>query len=66
MKAVADTHAALWFLWSPDRLSANAAQCFADSLETGVRVGISAITFCEVVYLVERNRIDADAHMRSV
>ncbi len=62
VKAVADTHAALWFLWSPERLSANATRCFADSMEAGIRVGISAITLCEVVYLVERNRIDTDAH----
>ena len=61
MKAVADTHAAIWYLWEPGKLSAKATQVMDESIEAGERVGLSSITLCEVVYLAEKGRIRPDA-----
>ncbi len=55
--AVADTHTVLWHLAADQRLS-NAARSFIEAAAArGDRIGISAITFAEVVYLVEKQRI---------
>jgi PIN domain nuclease of toxin-antitoxin system len=59
--AIADTHALIWHLRGDNRLSANAAQFIERSATQGEQIGISAITFVEMVYLVEKGRIDPDA-----
>jgi PIN domain nuclease of toxin-antitoxin system len=55
--AVADTHSVLWHLAADPRLSAGARAFIEAAAERGDRIGISAITFAEVVYLVEKKRI---------
>ncbi len=50
--AVADTHALVWAFLGDPRLSARAQAAFA----TG-EVGISSITFAEVLYLEEKRRL---------
>jgi len=61
MNLLADTHAAIWFLWAPERLSQQASEAFDHAAERGDRIGLSTITLCETVYLGERGRIRADA-----
>ena len=61
MRAVADTHTAIWYLWEPDNLSAKAVKAMDESMEVDERVGVSSITLCEVVYLCEKERIGGDA-----
>jgi PIN domain nuclease of toxin-antitoxin system len=61
VRAVADTHAAIWYLWKPENLSPRAAAIIDESAEQGERVGVSAITLCEIVYLAEKGRIRSDA-----
>ena len=61
MKVVADTHAAIWYLWDPSRLSAAGLAALDDSLSSGEEVGVSAITLCEIVYLAEKGRLPSDA-----
>jgi PIN domain nuclease of toxin-antitoxin system len=57
IEAVADTHAVLWLLANDPRLSKRAKEMFLGIAERGNTVGVSAITFAEMVYLVEKQRI---------
>jgi len=59
--AIADTHAALWYLFSDPRLG-NAASAFIDNtVAKGDHIGVSAISIAEMVYLIEKRRIPANA-----
>jgi len=64
MTCVAGTHAAIWYLWAPEELSAAATRTFDEALGEGIPIGISAIAICEIVYLAERGRIRTDAFDR--
>ena len=62
--AIADTHAAIWFVYGDARLS-SAAQSFMDrAAAEGNNVGVSAITLAEVVYLAEKQRVPASTLRR--
>jgi len=64
IRAVADTHAALWYLYDDARLSA-AAGAFMDAADAaGDQIAISSIALAEVVYLIEKRRIDVAAFDR--
>ena len=58
IRAVTDTHALIWYLYGDKRLSAKARRFFDETAEEGGQIGFSAITLIEIVYLVERNRIN--------
>jgi PIN domain nuclease of toxin-antitoxin system len=59
--AIADTHAAIWYLFSDSRLG-NAASAFIDAtLASGDHIGVSSISLAEMVYLIEKARIPASA-----
>src|SRR6266498_5075702 len=58
IRAVADTHALIWYLYDDKRLSAKARRFFDETAEQGNQVGFSAISLIEIVYLVERERIN--------
>lgn len=62
--AIADTHAFIWYLYNDKRLSPAASQVFDDAVQQGQQIGIASISLVEVVYLSERNRIDAQAPAR--
>ena len=57
MSVVADTHALLWYLVSPDRLSPAAARAFDEAATSGEPVYVSVISWIETVYLVEKGRL---------
>jgi PIN domain nuclease of toxin-antitoxin system len=58
--AIADTHTAIWYLFSDSRLG-KAASAFIDgTVATGDHIGISAISIAEMVYLIEKGRIPAN------
>jgi PIN domain nuclease of toxin-antitoxin system len=58
---VADTHAALWFLFGDSRLSA-AAKDFIDKAAMARRkIALAPISLAEVVYLAEKNRLPVSA-----
>jgi len=59
IEAIADTHAVLWLLTNDPRLSVVARETFIAIAGRGNQVGLSAITFAEMVYLVEKSRIGA-------
>lgn len=59
--AIADTHAVIWYLFSDSRLG-NAASAFIDAaVAKGDHIGVSAISIAEMVYLIEKGRIPANA-----
>ena len=59
--AVADTHAAVWYLFNNSKLSDTARLAIEDAFKGGNQVGVSAITLAEIVYLVEKGRIPTTA-----
>ncbi|SRR5258708_40256829 len=59
--AVADTHAAVWYLFNNSKLSVAARQAIENALKDGNQVAVSAITLAEMVYLVEKGRIPSTA-----
>jgi PIN domain nuclease of toxin-antitoxin system len=59
--AIADTHTTIWYLFSDPRLG-NAASAFIDdTIAKGDHIGLSAISIAEMVYLIEKGRIPANA-----
>ena len=56
--AVADTHALLWYIYNDSRLSSRARQVFAEAVESENSVGFSPITYVELIYLQEKQRVD--------
>ena len=59
--AIADTHAALWYVYSDLRLGRAASAFIETTVASGDRIGLSAISIAEVVYLTERGRIPPTA-----
>jgi len=60
IRAVADTHAVIWHLFGDSRLSHPARSCIDEAAIAGDRIAISSITFAEIVYLSERDRISRE------
>jgi PIN domain nuclease of toxin-antitoxin system len=58
--AIADTHAALWYLGEDPRLSPVARSFINEAVIAGNQIGVSAITLVEATYLVEKGRIELD------
>jgi PIN domain nuclease of toxin-antitoxin system len=57
MSAVlADTHAALWYLFNPSRLSAAADTALRQAEQMG-EIFVSVVSVIEVVYLVDKTRL---------
>lgn len=60
LSGIADTHAAIWYVFGDRRLSVKARDFIDASASNGQQIGLSAITFAEIVYLVEKGRIPID------
>jgi PIN domain nuclease of toxin-antitoxin system len=58
---VLDTHAAVWYLLDSQKLSEPAYSMIDGAATSGIPTYVSAVSLVEVVYLVERGRIAADA-----
>jgi len=58
---VADTHAAIWFLFGDHRLSAIAKDFFDKAAAARRKIALAPISLAEVVYLTEKNRLPASA-----
>ena len=59
--AIADTHAVIWYLYSDARLGSVASAFIDETVAKGDHIGVSAISLAEMVYLVEKRRIPANA-----
>jgi len=64
IRAVADTHTVLWYLYDDPRLS-QAAEALMDAIDAaGDQIAVSSITLAEMIYLTEKGRIAAEAMER--
>ena len=63
---VADTHALIWYIYTDRRLSVKAKQFIDNAYKSGNQIGISSITLIEMVYLIEKGRIQAESFSRVV
>ena len=59
--SIADTHAAIWYLFNDPRLSRTAQQAFHETAANGDHVGVSSISLAEMVYLCEKGKTVATA-----
>lgn len=64
LRAVADTHTIIWYLYDDARLSSTARTWIEDAAAADEQIVISTITLAEMVYLIEKGRIDATALTR--
>ncbi|HQU37909.1 MAG TPA: type II toxin-antitoxin system VapC family toxin [Anaerolineales bacterium] len=60
IRAVADTHTVIWYLFEDERLSRTAKEFMDDAAQDGEQIGISAISLTEIVYLVEKAKINPE------
>jgi len=59
--AIADTHAAIWHLFSDPRLGREASAFIDATISNGGHIGVSAISLAEMVYPIEKARIPPNA-----
>jgi predicted nucleic acid-binding protein len=60
IQAVADTHAVIWHLFNDSRLSGSARLYIEQTTFDGNSIAVSTITFAEIIYLSERDRIPTE------
>jgi len=56
---IADTHAILWYVLEPGRLSQEANRAFDQAATAGDPIYVSAISLVETVYLAEKGKLPA-------
>lgn len=59
-----DTHALLWYLLDPQRLSAPAKTALDGAADGGDEIAFSAISIIEIQYLMEKGRVPRDTLLR--
>lgn len=55
---VADTHAIVWLLLAPRRLSLTALEALNAAVSQGSGIAVAPISLAEIVYLEEKQRVD--------
>ena len=61
---VADTHAAIWYLYDADLLSHSALSALEGAAEAGDPIFVATVSLVEATYLVEKGRVPAVALRR--
>jgi len=64
LRAIADTHTVVWYLFDDVRLSSTARTFIDTTRKTGDQIGFSTISLAEIVYLVEKSRIPKETLTR--
>ena len=57
IRAVADTHAVIWYVFDDSRLFSVARTEIDSAVANGERIAVSSISLIEMVYLVDKGRI---------
>jgi PIN domain nuclease of toxin-antitoxin system len=57
IRAVADTHTLVWYLYNDPRLSSTARTLIENAATSGDQVALSSISLVEILYLIEKERI---------
>ncbi len=60
LRAIADTHAVIWYIFDDKRLSDAARSAIESAAVDGDQIGFSSMTLAEIIYLSERGRIHPD------
>lgn len=60
LRAIADTHAVIWYIFDDKRLSDTARPVIEQAAADGDQIGFSLMTLAEIIYLSERGRIHPD------
>ncbi len=58
LHAIADTHAVIWYIFADNRLSITARTTIEEAAARGDQIAFSSITLAEIVYLIEKGRIN--------
>ena len=58
---VADTHAIIWYLLNPSKLSPDALAAFDQATQNQDLIFLPSISLIEIVYLVEKGRLSQEA-----
>lgn len=58
ISAIADTHTVIWYLYDDTRISEKAKRFIEATREQGNQIVLSTITLVEIVYLIEKGRIE--------
>lgn len=58
IRAVADTHAVIWYVFADEHISLTARTIMQDAAKADEQIAMSSITLVEIVYLIEKRRID--------
>lgn len=64
IRAIADTHTLIWYLFEDKRLSGSAKQFMDETAKSGEQIGFSAISVVEIVYLIEKGKINSETLTR--
>jgi len=59
LRAIADTHTLIWYLFRDNRLSKAAGAAIEEAAAAGDQVGFSSVSLAEIIYLIEKGRINA-------
>ncbi|BAY91801.1 MULTISPECIES: hypothetical protein [unclassified Tolypothrix] len=59
LRAVADTHTVIWYIFGDSRLSTTAKDMIEQIVSDGDQIAFASITLAEIVYLSEKGRISA-------
>lgn len=60
LRAIADTHVIVWYLYGDVRLSSAARRLMDSAAADGDQIGFSSISLVEMVYLAEKGRIQTE------
>ena len=63
---VVDTHAVVWLLFSPQRLSPDALAALRGAIDAGESIYVASISLVEVAYLAEKGRLSREVFERLV
>ena len=64
LRAIADTHTLIWYLYADARLSPAARKLMDAAAADADQIGFSSISFVEIIYLGEKGRIRAETLAR--
>lgn len=64
LRAVADTHTMIWYLYGDARLSPRARKFMDTAAADGDQIAFSSISLIEVIYLAEKGRVRAETFER--
>jgi PIN domain nuclease of toxin-antitoxin system len=66
IRAIADTHSAIWYLFDDPRLSQTARDRIEEIAGSGDHLAVSSVSLVEIVYLAEKGKISDEVFGRVI